>query len=258
MVEKAPHRIGEGGAATVALDRIVCGIDGSPEALEAARQAALLVPADGRVLLVEAAASQAARDGAEADLAAARTAVGDGGALGVAARVGSAAEVLEREALHVHADAIAVGSHGGGRTEGVLLGSVATRVIHEAPCSVLVARAGMSDAPGRIVVGADGSAAARQALAVARLLAGRTGARLLVLHVLDGTLPRGAAAEILGVDVVEVPASWSAADGLASATAPGDMLVVGSRELRGIRSLGSVSESVAHRSPASVLIVRGR
>ncbi|MEX2210983.1 MAG: universal stress protein [Gaiellaceae bacterium] len=35
-----------------------------------------------------------------------------------------------------------------------------------------------------------------------------------------------------------------------------DLVVVGSRSLRGIRSLGSVSERVAHESLCSVLVVR--
>ena len=35
-----------------------------------------------------------------------------------------------------------------------------------------------------------------------------------------------------------------------------DLLILGSRGLRGLRSLGSVSERVAHGSDASVLVVR--
>ncbi len=240
-----------------AFEPAVCGIDGSPEAVEAARQAALLAPAGGHLLLVGAVAADAGRPAAEADLAAARAAVADGVSIGVAVRVGAAAEMLERESLHIHADAIAVGSHGGGRTGGVLLGSVAARVIHAAPCSVLVARTGGADFPRRVVVGLDGSEAARHALAVGRLLAGRTGAPLRVIHALDGTLPRGAAQAGVDEEVEEVSATWSAADGLVARTAPGDLLVLGSRELRGIRTLGSVSEAVAHKAAASVLVVRG-
>jgi nucleotide-binding universal stress UspA family protein len=257
MAGNAPDLVPEGLVAPSALERAVCGIDGSPEAVEAARQASQLMPAGGHVLLIEAIADAAARTSADADLAAARTATLDGIAIGVAVRVGPAAEVLERECRQARAHAIAVGTHGNGRTAGVLLGSVAARVIHEAPCSVLVARPAPEGFPRRVVVGLDGSAAAHHALAVGRLLASRAGAPLSVLHVLDGTLPRGAARAGADEDVVEVPAEWSAADGLCAQVAAGDLLVVGSRELRGIRSLGSVSEAVAHRAPASVLIVRG-
>src|SRR5579859_5783028 len=106
MVDKAPQPVPEDAPAHVAFERIVCGIDGSPEADEAARQATLLAPAGGHVLLVEAAAGEAGRILAEADLAAARSAGADGVAIVVAVRVGPAAEMLEHEALHLHADAI--------------------------------------------------------------------------------------------------------------------------------------------------------
>jgi nucleotide-binding universal stress UspA family protein len=43
---------------------------------------------------------------------------------------------------------------------------------------------------------------------------------------------------------------------LAAASADTDLLVVGSRGLRGLKALGSVSERVAHRADCSVLIVR--
>ena len=38
------------------------------------------------------------------------------------------------------ADLVAVGTHGGSRAKGILLGSVATLMLHEAPCPVLIAR----------------------------------------------------------------------------------------------------------------------
>lgn len=34
-----------------------------------------------------------------------------------------------------------------------------------------------------------------------------------------------------------------------------DLLIVGSRGMRGLRSLGSISEAVAHRAHGSVLVV---
>jgi nucleotide-binding universal stress UspA family protein len=43
---------------------------------------------------------------------------------------------------------------------------------------------------------------------------------------------------------------------LTAASADADLLVVGSRGLRGVRALGSVSERVAHRAACSTLIVR--
>jgi len=43
---------------------------------------------------------------------------------------------------------------------------------------------------------------------------------------------------------------------LVAAAADGDLLVVGSRGLHGLKALGSVSEQVAHQAGSSVLIVR--
>jgi nucleotide-binding universal stress UspA family protein len=47
-----------------------------------------------------------------------------------------------------------------------------------------------------------------------------------------------------------------AADALVAASADADLVVLGSRGLHGIKSLGSVSERVAHQAASSVLIVR--
>jgi nucleotide-binding universal stress UspA family protein len=241
-----------------AVEHVVCGIDGSPEAIEAARQAARLVPRDGRILLVEVLPPDGSRPAADSDLAAARSAIDAGIGIGIAAPEGPAAEMLEHEAVHNRADTIAVGSHGRGRVAGVLLGSVATRLIHHASCSVLVARAAPAGPfPRRVVVGFDGSGAARHALDVGRRVAARAGVPVRVLHVLDGAIARGVLQSGGAEEVEEVTAAWSAADGLCARIAAGDLIVIGSRELRGIRSLGSVSEAVAHQAPASVLIVRG-
>ena len=48
-----------------------------------------------------------------------------------------------------------------------------------------------------------------------------------------------------------------ALDVLLEAAREVDLLVVGSRGLRGLRALGSVSERVAHQAPCSVLVLRG-
>ena len=45
-------------------------------------------------------------------------------------------------------------------------------------------------------------------------------------------------------------------EALVTASADADLVVVGSRGLKGLKALGSVSERVAHRAAASVLIVR--
>ena len=47
-------------------------------------------------------------------------------------------------------------------------------------------------------------------------------------------------------------------DRLVGAVEADDLLVVGSRGLHGARTLGSVSERVAHKAPCSVFVVRRR
>jgi nucleotide-binding universal stress UspA family protein len=181
-----------------------------------------------------------------------------GGRVRTAATVptGPPAAVLVAEARRVHADAIVVGSHGNGRVSGILLSSVATRVIHEAECSALVARANARRPfPGSVVVGVDGSASSRRAFAVAHGLADRLGVPLRGLH-LAGRNDAPPLPDDVGFAVEEIHQHVTPADALCARVTEVDLLVVGSRGGRGVRSLGSVSEAVAHRSRGSVLSVR--
>ncbi len=103
-------------------------------------------------------------------------------------RTGPAAALLAVEAARLGADVIVVGSHGQGRLAGRLLGSVATRVVHDAACSILIARpAPNAEFPLSIVVGVDESEPSMRALAVAGELSRRTGAPLDPVHALDNS-----------------------------------------------------------------------
>jgi nucleotide-binding universal stress UspA family protein len=196
-------------------------------------------------------------EAADADLAVARAVIPEGIEAEATVCVGSPGPMLEREAVRLGADTVAMGSHGHGRSAGILLGSVATRLIHHAPCSVLVARAMPTQPfPRSIAVGVDGSEHSLHALQEGRELARRIGVPLRVLHVLDGAIPRGALQAEIGEEVEELTVAWSVAEGLSAHVTPADLLIVGSRGLHGIRALGSVSEAVAHQAPSSVLIVR--
>ena len=251
------------------FERIVVGVDASPESLEAVRQADTLLQPGGRLVLIAAvdlsetihfqiaptalhAARRALEKAEELDRAAAaaldRAREEATRATDVAAvQVGGApsAALLETVATE-GADVVAVGTHGLGRVAGIALGSVASRMLHRAPCSVLVARRPGPGAwaPRRIVVGVDGSPEAEAALAVARELETRFEADTTVLRADVGNPARAL------VDV----ASGAASPSMGPAA---DLLVVGSRGLDGARALGSVSERVAHRAPCSVLVVRG-
>jgi nucleotide-binding universal stress UspA family protein len=262
----AAARIGENGFAAV-----VAGVDGSPEAVEAARQGARLAADEATVTLVSVYTlapptigatgvgvpvpvdEEAVRRASEEAVEAAAAAVGRPVEREVVA--GTAWDALVGAVGEAPGALVAVGSHGIGRIAGILAGSVATEVIHRAPSSVLVARASAEGFPRKLVVGVDGSPQSAAAYAVAAGLAARFGASLwpAVAHGGKG-VDLAAARGIVGAHFDDL--SGDPADGLVAAAAEGDLLVVGSRGLHGLRALGSVSERVAHGAPTSVLIVR--
>ena len=91
---------------------------------------------------------------------------------------------LMDELLTERATIVTVGSRANGRAG---LGSVASAMLHDAPCSVLIAHT--DDAgDGEVVVGFDGSGGARRALAVGRELSER-----LSLHAASARRDRGRA-----------------------------------------------------------------
>jgi nucleotide-binding universal stress UspA family protein len=180
---------------------VVCGIDGTRACFEAARQAARLVDERGRLVLVAAthfldavsgrrgperlpwdpvgtgerdvaALTEAVRAMAGRSLEWAERQVGDSVAVERRVVAGRAFEELPREAERAGANLIAIGAHGGRRLVGAALGSVGSMLLHDAPTSVVVARAPFDPGayPSRIAVGVDGSQAAAAALALARRL----------------------------------------------------------------------------------------
>lgn len=149
---------------------------------------------------------------------------------------------------------IAVGSHGRRRAAGLLLGTVAARVLRDATCSVLVARpARDAEAwPQTIVAGVDGSLGSAAALTAARSVAARFGGSVRVVASTKDQLDREAA-EAIAPELEEH--GEPAVNVLVAASESADLLVVGSRGLHGLKALGSVSERVAHQARSSVLVV---
>jgi nucleotide-binding universal stress UspA family protein len=248
--------------------KIVCGVDGSPAGLEAVKQAQRLAPDGAEFSLVSVSESHlAVRTGPSAGEWAqrlhdqAQAALDDGRKIVEGADTmlleGRAADTFVHAVDEQGATLAAVGSHEISRTAGMLIGSVATRVLHEATCSVLVARAAEWPWPRSIVVGLDGSDGSFAAAVVAHAIATRTDAAVRLL-VARGCSPADIATEALtkfGHDLSfsddkPVPALLDAAE-------DADLLVVGSRGVTGLRALGSVSERVAHHAPCSLLVVRG-
>ena len=251
------------------FERIVIGVEESPESLVALRQAARLLEPDGRLVLTAVAdvelavqAGWAATQVLKDIKSEARTALSAAWAEAPGAEAvlldGTPADALLKTVRHQGAEVVAVGTHGGSRTKGILLGSVATRMLHEAPCSVLIARPSTDDAefPRTICVGVDGSPGSAQAAEVARKLAQRFNATLTKIAACGGMK-------------IDLDALWSIEPNAElddrrpvealierAAEANADLLVVGSRGVHGMAALGSVSERVAHRAGCSVLVIR--
>lgn len=247
---------------------VIVGVDGTEAAFEACRQAlrvaepsgpidavAVVHLADAILAGINAAhmADQLTRDAEVALDEAARI-------LGKRAHKrfvnGYIVEALIREIERTHATMIALGTHGHWRVTEILIGGVAGELLHNAPCSVLIARrpADPAEFPQSIVAGIDGSPAADAALATAEQLATRFAAPLRIVTALDSNdidIPhirsRAPSVEV----VAEHPV-----DALVAASQDADIVVVGSRGLHGLQALGSVSERVAHEAACSVLVVR--
>lgn len=254
-----------------AFNRVVCFVDGSPDGLEALRQAATLRAPDGELVgVVPLDLGLAAEAGFEATLAAAQleeeaeqarddAAAALAGIPSAEVKIvsGRPGAVLRAVAEHRRADLLAIGRHGSSRRRGLIVGSLVTEMIHEAPCPVLVTRtpaAGEPWVPRTLTVGIDGSACSLEALDVARALGEWLGARVRLLAATGGKRVEADDLERLGdVELDE----RRPVDALVAASEDSDLVVVGCRGLHGLASLGSVSERVAHRAASPVLVVRG-
>lgn len=198
-----------------------------------------------------------------------------------------AAAAVAARARELDADLVVVGTHGHTGLRHVFLGSVAERIVKEAPCSVLtVKQGGDLRAPRVLVAAVDFSEGASQALRQAADLAAWWGARLHLVHALDLRIPLvtpyevtvpdawfdsawEAAGRKLGERVQELAPEVEATHEVrsepphdaicAAAKAQGaDLIVTGSRGLTGLKHvvLGSVAERTLRHAPCSVWTVR--
>jgi nucleotide-binding universal stress UspA family protein len=266
--ERQPTAAETGGSFVDVFAKIVCGVDRSEPSLDAVRQALRLGLTSSELVLgavsetrLAVHAGMGAPRVADEMKAEAHAALADASELAPDAAVrvvsGRADDALLRVAREEGATLVAVGSHGYRRGVGIAIGSVATRMLRDAPCSVLVARAPQDTAafPRSILAGVDGSPPSFAAARVAASLGERRGVPVtfLVARGSEGEIDADRCAEsgleLVSSDAKPIPA-------LLDAAADADLVVLGSRGLHGLRALGSVSERVAHRARNSTLVVR--
>ncbi len=259
---------------------IVCGVDGTPASVVAVQQAGALAGRDSRLLLVsvvdEASAAAATAPGGGVVLPPPTVEL-ENEALGEAAgkirqerpeltvetRVleGAVLPTLLQALTDEQATVAVVGRHGHSRLAGLVLGSAMTKLLHDAPCAVLVAGAtaeGDGEFPRSVVVGYDGSEQAAAAVRAASGLAHRTNASLDAVCATGG---KEVDVETLQASLTRVAPGVSLivedADPVHALVSAGvDLVVVGNRGLHGMKAVGSVSERVAHKARCSVLVVR--
>lgn len=254
--------------------RILCGVEGNPASTEAARQAIALAGRGGGELQFTAVYTSFElgpdyhRNTLEDSLVDARGLAGDAGV---------AASTRLREARYAidvllpegqEHDLLVLGTHGKSRTTGLVFGSTATEAAHGTARPLLIAREGPDPRsfPSRILFASDGT---RVSMAPARAAAGLAvafGAKLAVVHVEDGKHDEAESA--LEEQLAEIKRIGGAAPEVSrrtghatreiidTASAQGASLIVaGRRGLRGLKSLGSVSERVVSAAGCSVLLV---
>jgi nucleotide-binding universal stress UspA family protein len=267
---------------------VITGIDGTRSALEAARQAARLVDPGGRLILVtvedelDALAGRWAgrrfvrddpvewthelrlaelRRRIDASLAFAAEGLDATSAIETRHVEGRPWETLRELADAEGASLLAIGTHGGSRARGIVLGRTATTLAHESATSVLVARPPFDPKvfPFALAVGYDGSPQSERALDVASAIADRrppTQVRVVTCRPVPPGLALEVAAQRGRDGFVFETDSLLPDEGLVEVSESVDLLVVGSRGLQGFRALGSTSEHVVHRAASSVLVVR--
>jgi nucleotide-binding universal stress UspA family protein len=195
-------------------------------------------------------------------------------------------------ARKVRARVLVVGSRGLGAVGRLLLGSVSRACVRQARSSVLVVR-GSARAPRRFLIGIDGSAHARAAVAFVAGLALPRGGSVRLLSVVEpvrlpstGLLPARVramvASEAASLEQEHVArarrqleaarerltrAGWRLktdvqlgrpVEELLRAATDADVLVVGARGVGAVERMvvGSVAEGVVSRAPVPVLVVR--
>jgi nucleotide-binding universal stress UspA family protein len=257
---------------------IVCGVDGSPSALEGVRQAGALASANTTILLI--AVTDEWGTGLDAGALLSKRRAEEALAQATAELAVSPARVIAQSIYGnppyamlldeaARADLLVVGRHSRSRAGGILIGTTATTVLHEAKVPVLVAvrpEEGLTF-PARILVAADGPDHPEHAIELAGQISGLTDADITLLRVdwsrrakrpeiaqavagLRETTNKEPFEILVGGTPHHVICDYAQREGAS-------LVITGSRGVTGVRALRSVSERVAHECGCSVLVIHG-
>lgn len=258
---------------TVPFKSILCGVEGNESSTEAARQAVALAAAGAelRFMAVDASFELDADQASEQLERSLDEAVALARDAGVTATTDLgegryAVDVLLSEGAKY--DLLVVGTQERSRMAGLVLGSTASESAHETDHPLLIARRSprQDRFPGKVLLASDGSPGSWVPTRAAAALASACDSDLELLHVADGKHPdagveiEAQAAEIQQVTGVAPHVSQrlgSPTGEIVEAARLGgaSLIVCGRRGLRGIKSLGSVSERVVHHAECSVLLI---
>jgi nucleotide-binding universal stress UspA family protein len=244
---------------------VLVGIDETAESLVAAAQAGVLREPGGRLVLLAVAerhlavhaglaaahAEDELRAATEADLERACELVDADDTVLASGRL---VDLLCRECNRRDASLIAVGVRPHRRVSALTFGGHEVDALHDAECSVLIARPGWGPhKPQRIVVGVDGSPASRGAEAAARSLAERLACEVVPVVSLDGDVDAAtlkAEREDALLDPRDLPGA------VVAVSSERSLVVVGRDRGHARRRRADLAERIAYAARCSVLVVR--
>jgi nucleotide-binding universal stress UspA family protein len=265
MHAEAPAATGSHATGADAIfGHVLVGLDGTPESLVGAAQGGVLRAPDGHLeLLAVAERHLAAQAGFAAVLA------DDGLVAAAAAELAQAAELVDADDARLTsgnlvkllcdecsrgATLIAIGVRPHRRLAALTFGGHEVEALHDARCSLLIARPGWGPhKPDRILVGVDGSPAAHAAEVVARSLAARLGCDVVPVVSLVGEVDAGLLREEREDALLDPRPLVEAVVG---ASSEGSLIVVGREHRRGHRWRGTLVERLVYSARCSVLVVQ--
>jgi nucleotide-binding universal stress UspA family protein len=247
------------------FEQILVGIDETPESLVAAAQAGVLRAPDGHIALFAVAERHLAAlaglgaahaedglvAGTEADLERARELVdADAAVLGT----GHLVDVLCSECARRRATLIAVGVRPHRRMSALTFGGHDVDALHDASCSILIARSGWGPSkPDKVVIALDGSDESHAAEAVGRALARRLGCEVVPVIGLGDDIELALLREERD-DALLDPGRL--VDAVVDASSRASLVVVGRGLERGHRWGGDRAERIVYAARCSVLVVQ--